>query len=313
MSSATVIMPSYNASRYIGRALDSVLKQSERPKEIIVVDDASSDNTADIVRERGDTVRLLSNDSNHGPGYSRNRGAAASTGDYLLFVDADDMLAEDHVRVVSRLFDRWADADAVVSGIQQIESDGKPLGQPRIYHRCADKPKNILPLLLRGEVLVSGNHSFRRSAFNSVGGYDEIEMWHMGRRVQAEDNDLAFRMSVRSKFVASDIPTVQYRMHSGQSSISVSQQILMRTRYQLRLIDALRMDPLGQAAYDSAVTNTALFWSSELKRLQHAGCVDIWLRHFVFGLRHRVLRNASWTAAWRIVRSIGPKRLSAGL
>ena len=65
--------------------------QTRPAKEIVVVDDASTDRTVEIARSFGDRVKVLVNEVNSGPGHSRNAGVAASTGDYLAFLDADDL------------------------------------------------------------------------------------------------------------------------------------------------------------------------------------------------------------------------------
>ena len=89
----SVIMAAYNAENYISRAIDSVLQDKDVPLEIIVADDCSSDSTADVVKKIADSdprVKLLRNDTNRGPSYSRNRAIAVAKGKWLAVLDADD-------------------------------------------------------------------------------------------------------------------------------------------------------------------------------------------------------------------------------
>lgn len=86
----TVIIPVYNSERYLGAAIDSVLAQQWAPLEIIVVDDGSTDQSAQVVRRYRPVVQLL-HQRNAGPGPARNRGIAAAHGDFLAFLDADDL------------------------------------------------------------------------------------------------------------------------------------------------------------------------------------------------------------------------------
>lgn len=85
----TAVIPAYNAEKYIGRAIDSILRQTHPVDEILVVDDGSTDNTADVVRSYGDKVKLLSQE-NGGVSAARNAGIQAAAGDWIAFLDADD-------------------------------------------------------------------------------------------------------------------------------------------------------------------------------------------------------------------------------
>ena len=94
MTSVSVIIPAYNSASTIIRALQSVATQTLAPQEIIVVDDASTDTTRDLVANFASSssipVRVLTQTTNSGPGAARNAGWDAATGDYIAFLDADD-------------------------------------------------------------------------------------------------------------------------------------------------------------------------------------------------------------------------------
>lgn len=113
---ATVVIPAYNVSEYIGECLESLLSQSYRDMEILVVDDGSTDGTADIVRRYANAdsrITLFCND-NHGVSYSRNYAIERGAGDYLLFVDADDVVSSDFVEALARpLSDGMCEMSAV--------------------------------------------------------------------------------------------------------------------------------------------------------------------------------------------------------
>ena len=102
MPLATVVIPAYNVSEYIGECIESLLSQSYQDMEILVVDDGSTDGTADVVRRYADAdsrITLFCNE-NHGVSYSRNYAIERGAGDYLLFVDADDVVSSDFVEVL---------------------------------------------------------------------------------------------------------------------------------------------------------------------------------------------------------------------
>jgi len=87
----SVVIPAHNAAATIARALESVRAQAYAPLEVIVVDDASTDGTADAVRARSDrAVRLIVHETNRGPAAARNTGIFAAEGDWIAFLDADD-------------------------------------------------------------------------------------------------------------------------------------------------------------------------------------------------------------------------------
>ena len=95
----SIIIPVYNAEAYLQRCLNSVLSQTFKNLEIILIDDGSVDNSLQICREfekKDDRIIVLQNPSNEGVSYSRNRGLEIAKGEYIGFVDADDWIAEDH-------------------------------------------------------------------------------------------------------------------------------------------------------------------------------------------------------------------------
>ncbi|BAQ15731.1 glycosyltransferase family 2 protein [Methyloceanibacter caenitepidi] len=91
----SAIIPAYNRSHCIGRALESVLAQTLPPEEIIVVDDASTDDLAAVLAPFGDKVRCVRHETNQGAAAARNTGLEAAGGDWVAFLDSDDVWLED--------------------------------------------------------------------------------------------------------------------------------------------------------------------------------------------------------------------------
>ncbi|MFZ9011987.1 MAG: glycosyltransferase family 2 protein, partial [Anaerohalosphaeraceae bacterium] len=85
----SVVIPAYNAEKHIGRAIDSVLAQTRPADEVIVIDDGSSDATAEVVRSYGDKIMFI-HQENAGASVARNTGIKAATSDWIAFLDADD-------------------------------------------------------------------------------------------------------------------------------------------------------------------------------------------------------------------------------
>ena len=99
----SVIIPVYNVEDYLHVCINSVLKQSYRDFEIICVDDASTDSSLEILEyfaKKDSRVNILKNDSNRGPGYTRNRGLDVAQGKYISFLDGDDWFSPDTLEIL---------------------------------------------------------------------------------------------------------------------------------------------------------------------------------------------------------------------
>lgn len=239
MSTISFIIPAYNAEKFIGEAIESALNQTRPAKEIIVVDDASTDRTVEIARGFGERVKVLVNEKNSGPGHSRNAGVAASAGDYLAFLDADDILLNQHLEIMGGLLDRWPEAGMAISCIKRFGFGEACPGPVWRCEPCLDKPADLFALAMRGYLVHTCNHVYRKTAFHNVSGFRELDDFTRGRRIQVEDNDLFFRLSSQTQIVASREPTVLYRLHPDQSSRQAPGHTLL-WRYRMRLLRELK-------------------------------------------------------------------------
>jgi len=99
MTKVSVIMPSYNCAGYLGESVTSVLSQSHKDLELIVVDDGSTDDTAAVMKKYSDNPRVayIRNPRKEGPSAARNKGIEAAKGDFITFLDADDIFLEHKV------------------------------------------------------------------------------------------------------------------------------------------------------------------------------------------------------------------------
>lgn len=107
MKKISVIVPIYNAEKYLEKCLDTIIKQTYKNLEIILVDDGSKDNSRFICRRyalKDDRIKLICN-SNHGAGYSRNCGIKEATGEGIIFIDADDYVKLNYIEKMVSFFD----------------------------------------------------------------------------------------------------------------------------------------------------------------------------------------------------------------
>ena len=140
MSSISVIIPTYNASLLIERTLHSIIQQvGSHNIEIIIVDDCSTDNTIDVVKNLAiPFVKILKQDSNQGPAAARNRGLIAATGDYIAFLDGDDFWESDFLDKTTAFLQSHPQAVAVsvmqrhktFNGKDSIVPSQPPVQQP---------------------------------------------------------------------------------------------------------------------------------------------------------------------------------------
>ncbi len=118
----SVVVPAHNAERYLGEALDALSRQDHAPIEVIVVDDGSSDGTADLVRARPGVV-LLSQE-NAGPSAARNVGMEASSGELITFCDADDLFRPEKVSLQVRYLEEHPEVDCVLIHHETFFAEG---------------------------------------------------------------------------------------------------------------------------------------------------------------------------------------------
>lgn len=129
----TVVIPAYNAAATLARAIESVRAQTWPAHEILIVDDGSTDDTADIARQFGAPVRLIQQ-ANQGVSVARNAGAAAATGDWLAFLDADDWYTPDRLRLHGEWIAEAAPPDFLTGDYEYRDSAGALLGTSMAQH-----------------------------------------------------------------------------------------------------------------------------------------------------------------------------------
>lgn len=129
----SVIIPAFNAAATLARAIESVGSQTWPAHEIIVVDDGSSDASAEVALRFGAAVRLI-RQPNRGVSMARNAGAAAATGDWLAFLDADDWYAPDRIKLHAEWIASDPTLDFLTGDYEYRDAKGRLLGSSMIQH-----------------------------------------------------------------------------------------------------------------------------------------------------------------------------------
>ncbi len=239
----SVIIPTYNRGWTIKEAIDSVLEQDFSDYELIVVDDGSTDNTADILQSYGNTIIVI-HQSNKGVSAARNRGIGASAGRLIAFLDSDDIWLPQKLSRQVEFFNNHPDA-LINQTEEQWIRNGVRVNPKKRHHKFSGMIfERSLELCLVSPSAVM----LRRQLFETVGLFDES-------LPACEDYDLWLRVSCRYPVYLIDTPLIvkrgghddqlsraagldKYRIHALQKVIEGSQ--LSNDQYQAAIMAIIK-------------------------------------------------------------------------
>jgi glycosyltransferase involved in cell wall biosynthesis len=203
----SVVIPTYNSSKYIQKTIENVFEQSYQNIEIVVVDDGSTDNTVDLVKSalKGSEKKcqVLTFEKNAGPSAARNAGYLAATGSWIQFLDSDDLLMPGKIELESAVAASCAQDVVVVYSPWNwgFLENGRfqwfgPVMRPFI------SGNHPIMCLAEGRPLV-GSSLIRRSALREIGGFDEgLRFW--------ECEELNVRLAATGRFLRVESDSAQY-------------------------------------------------------------------------------------------------------
>ena len=201
----SILTPSYNRANYIETAITSALKQDYPNFEIIIVDDGSSDNTAEIVKSLEDPrIKFISKEHSGAP-KTRNRCIEEASGEYVLMLDSDDELMPGVLTQYAKILDQYAGTDIVYGDLQSFDEQG----DKKIFcYEDLYKEKNLLSKMLRGSIIPNGGSLIRKELFNMFGGYDEDFP-------RADDYEFWTRVITFANIKHSGIVSYRWRWHDS--------------------------------------------------------------------------------------------------
>jgi len=173
MPRVSVIIPTYNRAKLISDSIQSVLDQTYVDWELIVVDDGSTDETAQVVAEFGEQVTYIYQE-NAGPSRARNTGFAASQGDFISFLDSDDCMLPNNLETLAALLDARPEASIAYGRYYWFHDNGQisrpdgPTFDGQIFHQ-----------LVLEETMMLGTALIRRACVEEIGGFDETVRYQM--------------------------------------------------------------------------------------------------------------------------------------
>lgn len=227
LPTVTVVIPAYNADRFLERTLGSIAEQTYRAWTAIVVDDGSTDRTRDIVAEfsqRDDRFRLIALEKNHGaPAGPRNRGVAAADGEWIAFLDADDIWHPQKLELQLASARRY-DADFSCTAMRDFSAEDE-LATPSYTDPAPIRWLTAASHRLKGRIPASSVLVKRALAlqfpFEEKPEYKAVEDYHCWLRI----------LDTGRKCLRLDLPLLNYRRVPGQ--ISGSKLKMIKRMYNL--------------------------------------------------------------------------------
>lgn len=228
----SIIIPNYNNGRFLLQCVNSVIEQSYEKLEIIIVDDASVDQSQSIIQElmrRDQRVRAIYLEVNGGVSHARNIGIEYAKGTYITFLDADDMYSSSHKieREMEEIYEQAIKGRdvAAYSRVVYIDEDGKALSGGAKEGEC--RSGNIWKrlLLTADTTIIPRDYCIKKEKIEELKGYNE-------KRSLYEDYELTLRLSKHTEFIYTGENGTAYRLkknglsdQSRRESIRVFEKI----------------------------------------------------------------------------------------
>ena len=236
----SVVIPLYNKEQSISQTLDSVIRQTYSDFEIVVVDDGSTDGSADVVNGFDDKrIRLISK-KNGGVSSARNKGILSAKGDYIAFLDGDDIWDETYLETLHNLIEKYPDAALYGIGYGRIKDGIKivnPSGLSEQYMGIIQDVWNHYPGIWTGS-----SSSSSRAKLMEVGLFDE-------RITYGEDIDMWWRLLLSGYGVVDNKPLAWYRLDAENRAMDKLMPLEKHIPYFIDKYEQSRKDNLSFRKY----------------------------------------------------------------
>ncbi|MFM8540096.1 MAG: glycosyltransferase family 2 protein [Nitrospira sp.] len=261
MSSSLIsaIIPAYNgATRYLDQAIHSAQTQTHGTVEVIIVDDASSDNTGGLVARFPD-VRYVRRKDNGGQAAARNSGAHLATGEFLSFLDQYELWEPTFLEETLAVLQAHPTAALVHCDGYKVDEHNHVLE----YDGAMKQMHSVTQLLSGGHDVATNGTLFRKTCFDAVGGYDDwLRIW--------EDFDLAIRLYQRFPLLHLQKPLYRHRLYGHNVSRNILSERALEGR--LRFLERHAPScPPGSALAGALARDWAHYYGDVGKFHLHAG------------------------------------------
>lgn len=234
----SVVIPTHNRAHLIGQAIDSVLAQTYKDYEIIVVDDGSTDNTRELLSEYWDSISYIYQE-NQGASAARNTGIKVAKGNYISFLDSDDWYLPNRIEKHVEILEQFNDISIVYSNFSQADANGNILKREAVAQSQLRSGYIFEEVLLRKAMF--GNvqtWTVNRKCFEEIGYFNtELKM--------SEDRELSLRLAKKYKIYAIKEPLVVIRqIPSSLGRCSAKEREYYRFKFLDILFDEFKDDPV---------------------------------------------------------------------
>lgn len=265
MPKVSIIIPAYNAMNYLSKALESALNQTLTDIEVIIVDDGSLDDIQSWAKTICDPRVIFISQENQGVSVARNNGIALAQGEYIAFLDADDILEPTKIEKQAQCLDRSPEIDLVHTWIAVVDEQNRLTG--RLL--TSETEGYVWKEIVQENTIAGATVMARRRCFEEMGGFVPRGSYP----VDVEDWEMWIRLATRYSFAVIREPLYRYRQHPGNSSknwrsLEHAIRIVTEKAFANPPAGISTEELSGLKAYSYARSNLSLAW----KALQSVDC-----------------------------------------
>ena len=259
----SIVIPTFNRARYISDAIGSALAQNYSGFEVVVVDDGSSDKTPDVIRSFSDARLRYVRKEHTGAPATRNRCIREAKGEFLVWLDSDDMLMPNVLEVYADALSRTPDAEVLYGNLIITDQEFRQTGES-CHQDWYGRNTGLLAQLFHSNCIPNPGTMVRKALYDAVGKYDESFR-------RAHDYELWTRFALKAKFKYVPMNIVKWRWHDSNMSTG---SVQFDTSFEARIIKAMtenfslqQLLPFLDWSDPLVVKTEALGWICVAKRL----------------------------------------------
>ncbi|AAM30837.1 glycosyltransferase family 2 protein [Methanosarcina mazei] len=244
----SVVMSAYNSEKFISDSISSILDQTYENWELIIINDASSDNTLKIVNqfsEKDPRIKVIDNENNLGLTISLNIGINNSKGEFIARLDSDDFAEPSRLEKELDHLHAYPEAGLVGSGAHLINSSGNKIGSMNVM----SQPYFVNRFLINLNPFIHSSIMVRKKALDNVGSYREKFRY-------SQDYDLILRLSDKYKLSNIALPLIRWRV--SDSSVTMQHHTLQRIYADIAREFAIERRNSGHDSYESTEFDTLI-------------------------------------------------------
>ncbi len=256
MTIISVIIPVYNSEKFIKETIESVLNQTYKDFEIIIIDDGSSDNSLKCVESfmKGTDIKVMKQ-NNSGPSSARNLGIKSALGKYRAFLDSDDIMMPDRLELQVRALEEDRNIGLVYTDLMTFNESGIVYNSKKRY--ITPHSGSVLNRLLVENFITTSTVMVRKECLDNVGYFDE-------KLKHSEDYKMWLKIAMKYKIGYVDLPLVKYRYH--ENSLSSNKITITASSY--KVVEEFWKENIEYKGINKILYRVSV--SKQLSKLGHA-------------------------------------------